>query len=459
MPATSFPTVNSTRDDRQSTTPEPQLTTPLPAVHRIEPATWTTLRETVAAEAECQICYALPYHPVTTKCGHTFCRSCLLRTLDHSNYTCPLCRRNLDRFAAYVDHPANSMLEALFQLLLPDLYSERARQDDIDQHHDPSEYPIFQCTLIFPHLPCQLHIFEPRYRLMIRRCLLTSQRQFGICLPAPPGSGHDVMPCGTMLQIESLRMLDDGRFLVQTRGLYRYKLLGCRTRDDYLVGQVQRVDDEDVDEVEAEYQQLTVPAISPEPASVTAEAVAPVVEGGEAADVVTNCTHVSGTTPEPASAPSAHHQPSRTLPAIARHARRMRRASPYPSTGSTATSSTSQPPLPTSIVATTVRSAPTSSAATTPNIAHLVHTCQQFLQILHAQRAPWFIERMRTSLGPIPNTPTQFSFWMATVLPIELTESYKLLQVTSVRQRLHMICRWIEQMRAVWGLSGNCSVM
>ena len=31
--------------------------------------------------------------------------------------------------------------------------------------------PIFVCSLALPHAPCPLHIFEPRYRLMIRRAL------------------------------------------------------------------------------------------------------------------------------------------------------------------------------------------------------------------------------------------------------------------------------------------------
>ena len=28
--------------------------------------------------------------------------------------------------------------------------------------------PVFVCTMSFPNIPCPLHVFEPRYRLMIR---------------------------------------------------------------------------------------------------------------------------------------------------------------------------------------------------------------------------------------------------------------------------------------------------
>lgn len=40
---------------------------------------------------DCSICSRLLYEPVTTPCGHTFCRSCFARSMDHSS-RCPLCR-------------------------------------------------------------------------------------------------------------------------------------------------------------------------------------------------------------------------------------------------------------------------------------------------------------------------------------------------------------------------------
>lgn len=42
--------------------------------------------------------------------------------------------------------------------------------------------PIFVCTMSFPGIACPLHVFEPRYRLMIRRCQETGTRRFGMCI-------------------------------------------------------------------------------------------------------------------------------------------------------------------------------------------------------------------------------------------------------------------------------------
>lgn len=43
---------------------------------------------------DCSLCYRLLYEPITTPCGHAFCRSCLDRCLDHQT-RCPLCKSSL----------------------------------------------------------------------------------------------------------------------------------------------------------------------------------------------------------------------------------------------------------------------------------------------------------------------------------------------------------------------------
>jgi hypothetical protein len=40
---------------------------------------------------ECSLCFRLFLEPLTTPCGHTFCKLCLNRSLDYSK-ACPLCK-------------------------------------------------------------------------------------------------------------------------------------------------------------------------------------------------------------------------------------------------------------------------------------------------------------------------------------------------------------------------------
>ena len=43
---------------------------------------------------ECKLCFCILFHPVTTTCGHVFCRNCLETCIDY-NPACPICRRNI----------------------------------------------------------------------------------------------------------------------------------------------------------------------------------------------------------------------------------------------------------------------------------------------------------------------------------------------------------------------------
>lgn len=57
---------------------------------------------------ECTLCYRFLYQPVTTPCGHSFCRTCLDRCLDHST-NCPLCKTSIkvvsrDAIAMIITH-------------------------------------------------------------------------------------------------------------------------------------------------------------------------------------------------------------------------------------------------------------------------------------------------------------------------------------------------------------------
>ena len=57
----------------------------------------------------------------------------------------------------------------------------------------------------------------------------------------PNGGGlQGVMEYGTMLEIQSVQMLPDGRSMVETVGTHRFKLLEKGNLDGYTVGRVER---------------------------------------------------------------------------------------------------------------------------------------------------------------------------------------------------------------------------
>ncbi len=82
--------------------------------------------------------------------------------------------------------------------------------------------PIFPLnTVVFPEDPLNLHIFEPRYRQMMRDCE-TSGGNFGI----PAFIDDKVQEIGMEIQVtEVVQRYDDGRLDIRTVGLRPFRML------------------------------------------------------------------------------------------------------------------------------------------------------------------------------------------------------------------------------------------
>ena len=229
------------------------------------------LKEATKNELECQVCYALMLDPLTTTCGHTFCRKCVARVLDHSRL-CPICRRTLLMRPGVQTEASNRTLSQLMVKLCPEHVASRleaAAQEELAMQGNQN-VPLFVCTLAYPSMPTFLHVFEPRYRLMIRRAIDTGDRKFGMMMYNRRGQRQgtlgatEFMPYGTLLHIVSVEMLPDGRSLVETRGLSRFRVNEWGMLDGYIVGNVERLDDVSLaEEEEREIADTT----SPTPAS------------------------------------------------------------------------------------------------------------------------------------------------------------------------------------------------
>jgi Lon protease-like protein len=107
--------------------------------------------------------------------------------------------------------------------------------------------PLFPLgSVLFPGALLPLHIFEPRYRLLVRRCVERDQ-PFGIVLIR---SGSEVGPAaephgiGTEARIVGVSPLADGRSYIVTRGERRFAVDGIvPDAEPYLVGRVRYLDE------------------------------------------------------------------------------------------------------------------------------------------------------------------------------------------------------------------------
>jgi uncharacterized protein len=102
--------------------------------------------------------------------------------------------------------------------------------------------PLFPLTtVLFPGVLLPLHIFEPRYRLLVRRCV-ERERPFGVVLiraGAEVGATADPYAIGTEARIVGLTALPDGRSYIVTKGERRFAVDSViADAEPYLVGRV-----------------------------------------------------------------------------------------------------------------------------------------------------------------------------------------------------------------------------
>ena len=115
------------------------------------------------------------------------------------------------------------------------------------------QIPLFPLhTVLSPGLALPLHVFEDRYRLMVRRCL-DDDTPFGVVLIhegseiAPRDGGPQelaIASVGTFAEIREARRYADGRWELLTVGGGRFVIETVRTGvEPYLVAEVEPLDD------------------------------------------------------------------------------------------------------------------------------------------------------------------------------------------------------------------------
>ncbi|OAV90522.1 hypothetical protein PTTG_02606 [Puccinia triticina 1-1 BBBD Race 1] len=374
-------------DNRHLAQPSPTVNFILQKVVQIlrtlppKPAGHASIRSNLRAELECPLCSLVFDSPVTISCGHAFCRSCFLRARDHAD-NCPVCRQPFLMGPQAVPG-IDLLIDRIIQQCLTSAHRP-ASPATLETNHT---IPLMVCSIGFPEVPMFLQIFEPRYKLMIRRSLSTD-RKFGIVIPAfdhhrlsnnqfnhphsaviRPAAHQDgqptspVHPFGTILEIRKHETAVDGRMLIEARGCDRFRIEGLLgSLDGYLVAKIHVFDDMPIQE---------------------------------------------GWLP-----PQAKEQTPDCDVSLGNH------------------------------------------LITCPSTEKLMDTCKEFIEVLRSGSSPWILERLYDTFGPMPDLPTEFTYWVAMVLPISDQYKATLLPIISYRSRLKILVRWIEVLKSQWNSQG-----
>ena len=133
----------------------------------------------------------------------------------------------------------------------------------------PATIPIFPLpnVVLFPNVFLPLHVFEPRYREMVRDAL-AGDRMIGMVLLQP---GYEVeyhgrpaiYPIGTAGVITHAEPIDDGRFNIVLRGLEKFRVTSEDAGQPYRVAHIERLaeDTSDADRDALRKQRLRLEAV------------------------------------------------------------------------------------------------------------------------------------------------------------------------------------------------------
>ncbi len=125
--------------------------------------------------------------------------------------------------------------------------SKMTERDELDQGVETVLLPLFPLRLVlFPGQVLPLHIFEPRYRMMINQCIDEGQ-PFGVVLMHEDSpdwrhyNGEVALPhdVGTTAHIRQVERLPNGRLNIITVGLHRFRVRQLHFDMPYLQGEVE----------------------------------------------------------------------------------------------------------------------------------------------------------------------------------------------------------------------------
>ncbi|KAI8142175.1 PUA-like domain-containing protein, partial [Fennellomyces sp. T-0311] len=165
---------------------------------------------------QCRKCHDTFHQPMTTHCGHVYCRLCLLE-LKIVGESCPECQRPLPRYNHIQNQAApNRILQKMLDML-PDANHSLVTSK-------MSTTPVFVTGLvILPHQQVRLPVFMPSHIRMLRHAIIASKQYNALCLPAVHRGRPKLSQFGTMIEITSVEQHANGSLILDVVGRERFQ--------------------------------------------------------------------------------------------------------------------------------------------------------------------------------------------------------------------------------------------
>jgi len=117
--------------------------------------------------------------------------------------------------------------------------------ENLDQLEGIAIFPL--ATVLFPGALLPLHIFEDRYKQMMRYAI-DNGGVFGLAYRSDSAIGRQTPPdigsIGCVAKINAVVPLEDGRMNIISTGVIRYRVLGLRQSTPFIVARIETVTDD-----------------------------------------------------------------------------------------------------------------------------------------------------------------------------------------------------------------------
>jgi Lon protease-like protein len=90
------------------------------------------------------------------------------------------------------------------------------------------------------------------------------------------------------------------------------------------------------------------------------------------------------------------------------------------------------------------------SALVSRSTESMVREASQFGKQLQRSNVPWILQRIIRTNSKMPSDASSLSWWMAATIPIDDQEKLQILELTSARDRLSLVCEWINEVKKQW---------
>ncbi|EIE77948.1 hypothetical protein RO3G_02652 [Rhizopus delemar RA 99-880] len=431
----------------------------------------------IAVIKYCQSCHKDLTRPLTLPCGYTCCTAC-----HNSNATCLGCNRihtttinpnvvlqSMQNTLSTTDKVIPILSKLLSQALECAICCTRFTTpattpcghtfyDDDDESQDvfdvnlerDDRIPLLIGSLAFPDVDCALHIFEPRYRLMLRRVMQSNRHRFGLCLVRRKRSEGEspFYEYGTTLELKHVQTLPDGRSIVEAVGSHRFRVTKYELMDGYHTAEIERVDDLDREQQQMlEQQQILKSSASRAKFQQQQQKLPPhhpLIKSPIMADARQSW------------AQQAHPQITRInrAPWIQMHTRGLSVACPKPYkqdsliTRSTVTAITKQ-----------TNKANKQESTTDELMDELISFIQKLVHCKQSNPETQWLNALCNppSLDRGSRDRIKIVWWVANMMPLSEEEKIPLLTLRTLRERVLLIMSWVSRFDQQWSFFLNTS--